>query len=102
MIRHVVLFAWVPDATEKQKQQVADELRTLPPLMTGLRAFDAGPSARIVEGNFDFAVVADFDDAQSYLAYRNHPAHRAVVDQVINPIVRERASVQYEISETRD
>jgi Stress responsive A/B Barrel Domain len=102
MIRHVVLFAWVPDATDKQKQQVADELRTLPPLMTGLRAFDAGPSARIVEGNFDFAVVADFDDAQSYLAYRNHPAHRAVVDQVINPIVRERASVQYEISETRD
>jgi hypothetical protein len=101
MIRHVVLFAWVPEATGKQKQQVADELRTLPPLMSGLRAFDAGPSARIVEGNFDFAVVADFDDAQSYLAYRNHPAHRAVVDQVINPIVRERVSVQYEISESR-
>jgi hypothetical protein len=101
MIRHVVLFAWVAEATDKQKQQVADELRTLPPLMTGLRAFDAGPSARIVEGNFDFAVVADFDDAQSYLAYRNHPAHRAVVDQVITPIVRERASVQYEITEDR-
>ncbi|HEY2508976.1 MAG TPA: Dabb family protein [Streptosporangiaceae bacterium] len=101
MIRHVVLFAWVPDATDKQKQQVADELRTLPPLMTGLRAFDAGPSARIVEGNFDFAVVADFDDTQSYLAYRNHPAHRAVIDQVITPIVRERTSVQYEITGTR-
>jgi hypothetical protein len=101
MIRHVVLFAWVPEATDEQKQQVAEELRTLPPLMTGLRAFDAGPSARIVEGNFDFAVVADFDDAQSYLAYRNHPAHRAVVDQVITPIVRERASVQYEISKNR-
>jgi hypothetical protein len=101
MIRHVVLFAWVPKATDKQKQQVADELRTLPPLMAGLRAFDAGPSARIVEGNFDFAVVADFDDTRSYLAYRNHPAHRAVVDQVINPILRERVSVQYEIGETR-
>jgi hypothetical protein len=101
MIRHVVLFAWVPEATGAQKQQVADELRTLPPLMSGLRAFDAGPSARIVEGNFDFAVVADFDDTQSYLAYRNHPAHRAVVDQVITPIVRERVSVQYEISEPR-
>ncbi len=101
MIRHVVLFAWVPEATDKQKQQVAEELRTLPPLMTGLRAFEAGPSARIVEGNFDFVVVADFDDAQSYLAYRNHPAHRALVDQVITPIVRERASIQYEITEDR-
>lgn len=97
MIRHVVLFAWVPDASDKQKQQVADELRTLPPLMTGLRAFDAGPSARIVEGNFDFAVVADFDDADSYLGYRNHPAHREIIQRVTTPIAKERVSVQYEI-----
>jgi hypothetical protein len=32
-----------------------------------------------------------------YLAYRNHPAHRAVVEQVINPIVLERVSIQYEL-----
>jgi len=97
MIRHVVVFSWVPEATDQQKQQVADELRKLPPLMTGLRAYHFGPDAGIIDGNFDFAVVADFDDAQSYLAYRNHPAHRAAVDQVISPIVRERAAIQYEL-----
>jgi hypothetical protein len=97
MIRHVVVFAWVPEATDQQKQRVADELRRLPPLMTGLRAYHFGPDAGIIAGNFDFAVVADFDDAESYLAYRNHPAHRAAVDQAINPIVRERAAIQYEI-----
>jgi hypothetical protein len=101
MIRHVVLFTWVPEATDQQKQQVAEELRKLPPLMTGLRAYDVGPSARIIEGNFDFAVVADFDDADSYLAYRSHPAHRAAIDQAITPIVRERALIQYEIPEGR-
>jgi hypothetical protein len=97
MIRHVVVFAWAPDATDQQKQQMADELRKLPPLMTGLRAYHFGPDAGIVEGNFDFAVVADFDDTRSYLAYRNHPAHRAAVDQVISPIVRQRAAIQYEL-----
>ena len=97
MIRHVVVFAWVPEATDQQKQRVADELRKLPPLMTGLRAYHFGPDAGIIDGNFDFAVVADFDDAQSYLAYRNHPAHRAAVDQVISPIVGQRASIQYEL-----
>ncbi len=97
MIRHVTLFAWIPEATNQQKQQVADGLRALPPLMTGLRAFLVGPDAGIIDGNFDFAVVADFDDAQSYLGYRNHPAHRAVVEQVTGPITRERVSVQYEI-----
>jgi Stress responsive A/B Barrel Domain len=97
MIRHVVVFAWVPEATDQQKQRVADELRKLPPLMTGLRAYHFGPDAGIIDGNFDFAVVADFDDAESYLAYRDHPAHRAAVDQVIRPIVRQRAAIQYEL-----
>ncbi len=97
MIRHVALFAWIPEATDKQKHQVAEELRALPPLLTGLRSFHAGPDAGIIEGNFDFAVVADFDDTESYLAYRNHPAHRAVVEQVTNPITKERVAVQYEI-----
>ncbi len=97
MIRHVTLFAWVPEATDEQKQRVAEELRALAPLMTGLRAFHAGPDAGIIEGNFDFAVVADFDEARSYLAYRNHPAHRAVVERVTSPITRERVSVQYEL-----
>ncbi len=48
-------------------------------------------------GNFDFAVVADFDDAGSYLAYRDHPAHRAVIDERIRPIMAGRSAVQYEI-----
>ena len=97
MIRHVVLFAWIPEATDKQKDQAAEELRALPPLMTGLRSFHVGPDAGIVAGTFDFALVADFEDTESYLAYRNHPAHRAVVEQVINPIAKERVAVQYEI-----
>jgi len=97
MLRHVVLFAWIPEATDKQKHQAAEELRALPPLMTGLVSFHVGPDAGIIEGTFDFALVADFEDAESYLAYRNHPAHRAVVEQVINPIAKERVAVQYEI-----
>jgi hypothetical protein len=97
MIRHVVLLAWTPEATDRQKQQVTEELQTLPALMTGLRGFQVGPDAGIVAGNYSFAIVADFDDPQSYLAYREHPAHRAIIEQVINPITRDRVSVQYEI-----
>jgi len=97
MLRHVVLFAWVPEATDEQKQQVTDELRSLPPLMSGLRSFHVGPDAGVVDGNADFALVADFDDTASYLAYRNHPTHRAIIDQVINPIIKNRVAIQYEI-----
>jgi Stress responsive A/B Barrel Domain len=97
MIRHVVLFTWKPEATQEQKDRVLTELRTLPPLMAGMRAFHAGPDAGLVAGNFDFAVVSDFDDAESYLAYRGHPAHRAVIDERIAPIMASRSAIQYEI-----
>jgi len=97
MIRHVTLFAGIPEAADEQKQQVVEKLRTLPPLLSGLCAYHVGPDAGIIEGNFDFAVMADFEDTESHLGYRNHPAHRAVVAQVTAPITKERVSVQYEI-----
>jgi hypothetical protein len=97
MIRHTVLFTWKPDATDEQKARVLAELRTLPPLMSGLQAYQLGPDAGLTDGNFDFAVVADFDDEESYRAYRDHPAHRAVVAECITPIRLERASVQFEM-----
>ena len=97
MIRHVVMFTWTPEATPAQKERVLTELRTLPPLMAGLRAYHAGPDAGLVPGNFDFAVVADFDDTDSYLAYRDNPEHKDIISRFSGPHAKSRAAVQYEI-----
>jgi hypothetical protein len=97
MFRHVVLFSWTQDATETQQLAMADELRKLPAAVDTIRAYEVGPDAGVNPGNFDFAVVAEFDDADGYRAYRDHPAHRTVVEQYVNPIVARRAGVQFEI-----
>jgi hypothetical protein len=97
MIRHVVVITWVPWATDEQKQRVSDELATLPPLMKGLHSYTFGPDIRVNSGNADLAIVADFDDADAYRAYRDHPAHVDVVQRVINPIADERRGVQFAI-----
>ena len=97
MFRHVVLFSWTQDATEAQQLAMADELRKLPEAVDTIRAYEVGPDAGVNPGNFDFAVVAEFDDADGYRAYRDHPAHRTVVEQYVNPIVTRRAGVQFEI-----
>ena len=96
MLRHVVLLRWTPEATCEQKERVSAELRRLPALIPSIRALQFGPSAGINPGAFDFGLVADFDDADGYRAYRDHPDHRAVVDTFINPIAARRASTQYE------
>ncbi len=95
MLRHVVLFTWTPEATLEQQETVAAELRKLPGLIPGLRGYAVGPDAGLSEGNYDFAVVADFDDPAGYVVYRDHPAHRAVVDKYVAPIVSTRARVQF-------
>jgi hypothetical protein len=97
MIRHVVLISWVPEATADQIRRVETELNALKPVISELRDYQVGPDAGIVEGNADFAVVADFDDQESYLIYRNHPAHRKVIEEAINPIARQRVAVQYQL-----
>jgi hypothetical protein len=97
MFRHVVLFSWTPEATEAQQLAMAGELRKLPAAVDSIRAYHTGPDAGVNPGNFNFAVVAEFDDADGYRTYRDHPAHRTVVEQYVNPIVARRAAVQYEI-----
>jgi hypothetical protein len=96
MIRHVVLFRWTEEATEEQKQRVAAEIARLPSFVPSLRAFHIGSDLGINPGNFDFAVAADFDDADGYLAYRDHPEHRAMISQFILPVAAHRVAVQYE------
>ena len=96
MIRHVVTFRWTPAATEEQKRRVAAELARLPALVPSLRDYRIGANLGVNPGTFDFAVAADFDDVDGYLAYRDHPEHRAIVAEFIQPIVTERAAVQYE------
>jgi Stress responsive A/B Barrel Domain len=96
MIRHMVMFRWTPEAMPEQKQRVAAELRRLPALLPVLRAYHVGADLGLVEGNFEFAVVADFDDLEGYLTYRDNPEHRAVIAEFIQPIAAQRAAVQYE------
>jgi len=97
MIRHVVLFTWDDEMTDELERQFANELTALGPKLAGLRSYHAGPDAGIIEGNFDFAVVADFDDADSYLAYRSNPEHQEIISRLSAPHAKSRASVQYEI-----
>ena len=86
MLRHTVLFRWTDDATDAERKRVVDELSTLPDIVPSVRAFAVGVDVGVNEGNHDFAVTADFDDVNGYLAYRDDPAHRAIVAAYIAPI----------------
>jgi hypothetical protein len=97
VFRHVVLLRWVEGATPEQRAAVESGIAELPSLIPEIRSYVFGADARVNTGNFDLAIVADFDDFDSYLVYRDHPDHVSVITGRIQPILAERAAVQHEL-----
>ncbi len=97
MFHHVVVFTWKDGTAEEQVSAAAAELAKLPEEIPAIRRYEFGPDAGLDPANASFAVVAAFEDAGGYLVYRDHPAHRKVVEDYLNPIVASRTRVQFEV-----
>lgn len=97
MLRHVVLFSWKPDASEVAVRAFAEGLAELPSHIPEIRSYRFGPDVRLGGGNEDFALVADFADADAYRRYAEHPAHRHLIAALLWPILAGRHAVQYEV-----
>jgi hypothetical protein len=98
MFRHVVLFTFTPQTTTEQQEELARQLRTLPGAIGEIRDYHVGLDAGLNPGNNQFAVVADFDNVEDYLVYRDHPVHRKIIETYVQPVVATRAAVQYELT----
>lgn len=97
MIRHIVLITLRPDAPPEAARAIVDALKRLPAVIPSVREYQAGVDGGIVEGNATLAVTATFDDAAGYLQYRDHPAHKDVIERYIDPFRESRTAVQFEI-----
>ena len=97
MFRHVVMFRWADHVDVAHVERIWAGLSELPAAIPEIRAYHHGRDAGLVDTNYDYVVVGDFDDVDGYVAYRDHPVHRKVIDDLIAGNVAERAAVQYEI-----
>lgn len=94
-LRHIVTLTLRDDTPAGDVEAIAQALRDLPDVIPELRSYVIGVDAGLSEGNAHVAVVADFDDVEGWEAYRDHPAHRAVITQQIVPVLVSRSAVQH-------
>ncbi len=89
------LFRWTAGTTDAQVQALHQALRRLPEAIPELRDYRVGPDAGLTDGNWEFAVVTEFDDVEAWRVYLAHPAHQRVIAEHVRSMVAERAAVQY-------
>jgi hypothetical protein len=96
MVRHVVLLTFIDGTTPEEISGIAEELRTLPERIPELRSYVVGVDLDLADDNADLVVVADTDDVDGYIAYRDHPEHQRIIAERIRPIQAARTAAQHE------
>jgi hypothetical protein len=96
VFRHVVLFRWKPGTPAAEIAALERALADLPGQIAEIRGYRFGRDAGLASGNFDFAIVAEFADADAWRRYVDHPAHQKLVAERVRPIVQERAAAQFQ------
>jgi hypothetical protein len=84
--------------TDDQVRSLADGLDRMPGAVGTMLDYRHGRDARINEGTYDYAVVGDFATLDDYRAYLDHPDHLALRSDLLEPILAERASIQFELA----
>jgi len=94
MVRHIVLLKWKPETTPEQIQASADGFAGLRASISVVRNMHFGPDLGLMDGTFDYAMVADFDSPEDWHAYRDHPDHIAFAQKFAH-LAADAARVQY-------
>lgn len=97
MIRSVVLAKLTSGHDADEVTAIQDGLRNLQ--TPGTVRYTIGSDAGLRDGNWDFAIVADFEDVAAYRRYDDDAAHAALrgrLAQVVDQIAR----AQFEIADS--
>ena len=96
MLRHVVLFKFKDEATDKQVKEVTDAFAKLPEKIEAIKAFEWGTDVSTenkAEG-FTHCFLVTFADEKGRDEYLPHPAHQDFV-KIVVPVLDKVLVVDY-------
>ena len=109
MIAHVILFKPKPDMSGDDRQRVLDGLASAAVDIPSVRSLRVGRRVRhgrpgyeqLMQQDFDYAVIVEFDDVAGLTAYLAHPKHNAIGEHFAKSSVGALA-YDYEMIELKD
>ena len=97
MLRHVVCLTFRASTPDAAVDELVAALRALPAAIPEIRHYEVGIDVGLADGNADLTLAADFDDADAWRRYQDHPAHVRVITELVRPIVEHRVASQFEV-----
>lgn len=96
LLRHVVLFAFKPEACADAVDAIVDGFGQLPASVPGIVAYEAGTnvSPENLNDGFTHCFTLSFASAPERDAYLVHPAHKAFVE-TLGPSLEKALVVDY-------
>ena len=98
MLRHIVVMTWTRQLSDNELAEVGQSLDQLRAQASSIRALEHGPGLGIRGAGADYALTVDFDDADDWRSYSEHPAHR-VPRAVLAKYVASQMVIQIPLSE---
>jgi len=86
MLIHCVNVKFKDSVTPEQVAALDAAIAALPGQIDHIRRVVHGRDLGLRPANADYAMVMEFDDTESFLAYRAHPAHDAVARDHFFPL----------------
>jgi hypothetical protein len=94
MFQHIGVLTLQPDTTREQKAALAAALEALVGVVPGLITASVRLDAGLREGNADLIFRMELADQAAWEGYSVHPAHVAVVNDHIKPVLLAKSFVQ--------
>jgi hypothetical protein len=97
MIVHIVAFRWKQGIPAEHVEAVQAQLQEFAATLPEVRSYRCGSDVGASDmSNFDFGIVAEFDNVDDWRVYDKHPRHQEIRAGVVRPWIDERAAVQFE------
>ena len=96
MIQHVVLFRFQPGTAAERIVRLGDELRALEEKIPVVLGLQCGRNFSDRSQGYEFGLTVQVEDRHALEVYRDHPAHRHVVEHHIRPIAADLLAVDFE------
>jgi hypothetical protein len=98
-LQHTVLLTLAPEATDEHVATIVARLAGLPELVETLEAIEVERDLAIDPRSAQLLIRARFPSIAAWQAYQDHPAHLAVISELIAPVLAARSAVQHALTE---